>query len=335
MKKVKYLIAFVFALAIVGSLPFADSALSAKAEQSSEWDYTQDFTDAALVNADFEAYYLSKFMGSLAKETVVSASDGASHWVASGGVLARENNLGVQYNADSIAMLSFKKQKFANFKMQVDLRQGDATTFWTGFAIRQDAVGKHFFEDGQVFYTEWDGSLKTWGQGLHGGPFLCGKLNAYDRTAWYTYTVTVEGNRMTIEAVRTGTEEAPSTMTVRLPWKFYKAGYITLMSINNNSMYRNLKLKALPNSEGAGDDFDLDQQTPAAGGEDSLDHMAGTEKDGPVADVPPIANGADEKPAGCGAAAGLNCLFLALGLGAAAGLTVGIRALVKRGKAAR
>ena len=292
-----YGFALLLAFILAAVLPFG--AVWAQEEQSAEeetWDYEQDFTDVDAINSDFNAYYLTAFMGTLTAETVKDESDGYSHFVAEGGVLRRENDIGLEYNADSIAMLYFSKQKYANFKMQIDMRQGDATTFWTGFCMRTPTLGKHHFEEGESFYVEWNGNVKTWGNGFHGGPFQCGVIPAYSQTEWYTYVVTVDGNNMTIDARPSGAPEREATsITVRIPWNFYQEGYVSLLSINNNSMFRNFKIKALPDTENIGTDVPADQQKPAASGDDSLDNMiSNSDQSGPVQDVPapePIQDG--------------------------------------------
>lgn len=306
MKKLKIFAGFfsLIMLALCLCVP-TTSALASEPAPESEWDYECDFSDIEEVNSDFNAYYLTAFMGTVTPEKVKETNEGDNHFILENGVIRRENNVGLEYNADSIAMLYFNKHKYANFRMQVDLRQGDMTTFWTGFCIRTPSYAKHFFEEGESFYVEWNGNIKTWGNGFHGGPFQCGVIPLYNQTLWYTYDVTVDGNLMTIGVRPSGSAESEaSVFTVRIPWKFYQEGYVSLVSINNNSMFRNFKIKGLPNTEEVGVDVSDEQRVPSADGENSLDEMiSNSNQTGGVQDVPPTPN-TKEKEGGCSSSLG-------------------------------
>lgn len=279
MKKLIYLMMSLFFFAAVGSV-----CLTAAAEETSvTWDYEQDFASAESVNADFNAYYLTKFMGILSQEKVTEGPDANKHWYVQDGAISRANDIGAQLNADSIAMLTLTKKKYTNFRMQVDILQGTQTAFWGAFCVRQDQPGKMFFEDGTGVYVEQEGNIRIWGYELNGGPFLCGKVDNYDKSQWYTYDITVDGNLMTVQI---GDNDA---VVIRLPWTYYREGYITLMSINNNSSFRNLKIKELPDTEQIGSDVPADQAKPSPDdAEDSLDNLAGnTNQNDAINDIIP------------------------------------------------
>lgn len=291
----------------------AGTGVCALAQEQAEWDYEQSFESAESVNADFNAYYLTKFMGILSMEEVAASPGGSEHWYLQDGAVHRANDIGSELNADSIAMLTLTARKYTNFHMQIDILQGTQTSFWGVFCVRQDQPGKMFFEDGAGIYVEQEGNIRIWGYELSGGPFLCGSVSDYDKSAWYTYDITVEGNLVTL---RVGDGDPT---VIRLPWAYYREGYITLMSVNNNSSFRNLKIKELPDTETIGTDMPQDQAQPPAQTEDSLDSLvSNTDQSGGVNDL--IPSPAPEKS--------YTGLIVGLSIGGAAVIAVAVIAAV-------
>ena len=66
-------------------------------------------------------------------------------------------------------------------------------------------------------------------------------------------------------------------MTQNLPEEFYDTGYVSLVSVNNETKYRNFRIKALPEPEKEGyKDF---APVPEADRDDALSKLAGEVKD--------------------------------------------------------
>lgn len=292
----------------------ATPAVDASAEE--EWDYVQTFEDAASVNADFHAFYLTKFMGILSAETVATEQPTNGHWLLDGGCVRRVNDVAPALDADSISILTLKR-RYANFHMQIDIRQGTETVYWGAFCLRQDQPGMMFFEDGAGIYVEREGTLRIWGYELDGGPFECGKVEPYSCGTWYTYDITAVGNLFTVKVG----ESAP--ITIRVPWEYYREGHISLMAINNDAAFRDLKIKELPASENVTGDFPAGQAKPSATGEDSIDELAKLPP--PVTPEEPKHDGPD------------RALIIGLSLGVGGGLLLcgGLVALLILKKGAR
>lgn len=234
-----------------------------------EWDYEQDFSDLAKVNQDFSAFYLTQFMGEWFKEEVAATPSGTAHWAQSAEAgLVRAGDISSADGMANYAMLAYTAKRYANYRMQVEIKQGTATNYWAMLGIRLEEAGKHVFADGLGYYCETDGSVKAWGHGLHGGPYDMGKIAEYSQSAYQTYTVTVSGNYCIIES-------GGSTILSLMPTRFYRQGFITFYSINNDTAIRNFKVKELPRSETALSDFPPEQALPSADSDDSLDNMAG------------------------------------------------------------
>lgn len=247
--------------------PMTYQQSNAQSNAEETFSYTQDFTDLKSVNRDFKFYYLTKFGGTLLTEQATdSVEDGTGHWAVENGTLKRYGSFDVAEGSGNIAMAFLSVRKFRNFEMTVEIRQGTQTNFWSIFSIRHDECGRHYAADGEAFYFDADGTFKTWGHGFHGGPYLIGSVNNYDRAEWYTYHVVVSGNYMFIEIGR-------ESMIVKMPEMFYRTGYISFMSVNNDMSIRNLKIKALPDSAEVLPDRDPDQTIPSADSEDSLDNI--------------------------------------------------------------
>ena len=230
--------------------------------------YEQDFRDPESVNNDFKFYYLTRFGGTLLSEQAYAEENENGHWTVKDGVMSRYGEFDAAEGSGNIAMAFLSVRKFKNFKMTVDIRQGTMTNYWSIFSIRHDECGRHYAADGAAFYFDADGTFKTWGHGFHGGPYLLGEVDGYDQSAWYTYQITVSGNYMVVEV-------GGVSMTVKMPVMFYRTGYISFMSVNNDMAVRDLRVEALPDSAEVLPDRDPDQTIPAADTEDSLDNLIG------------------------------------------------------------
>ena len=262
MKKV-WIVALSFAVLLIGSVP---TNLPAAAESEDLFSYVADFNDVDAVNEHFAAFYLTQFMGALTPEQVGTEASPITHWVAKDGVLSRVGDIRPDEGSQNIAMLFFKDRRFLNFELTVDIMQGSDSILWAPICIRTEEMGKHYAAEGCSFYFDVDGTFKTWGNGFHGGPFLIGRMDNYSPTAWHTYKITVSGSYMTIMVDDT-------TMLCRLPAFFYHAGYVSILSVNNNTKVRNFSIRELPDTGVAPSDFPAKQGFEASTAPDSLDNL--------------------------------------------------------------
>lgn len=91
----------------------------------------------------------------------VGQEDG--HWFLKDGKLVRENSIDKDAGTWRAAILTYSKQTFSNFEMEVDYKQGNQTFWWTGVAFRQAEAGKSFFDDGAGIFVQEGGQPTMWG----------------------------------------------------------------------------------------------------------------------------------------------------------------------------
>ncbi len=203
--------------------------------------YEQDFSSVDAVNADFDAGYVS-VQGSATRKETVGQENG--HWFIEDGVLVRKNDIdGNNGGTWRAALLTYNKQQFTNFELEVDYLQGPSTYWWTAVIFRQ-TESKNFFDDGAGIFVQEQGMMTMWGSVGVGGPYEKSPvIENYDRNAWHHMKLTVQGNvaRLQID------EEEPVEWS--LQGSFYREGYVTLASINNDSAFDNFKITELPEAE--------------------------------------------------------------------------------------
>ena len=127
----------IFTLAAAFALTAALAAgvfAPAAAEEAQFPVYTQEFASEEAVNADFFAGYVNAVGNSTVAEQV-GQEDG--HWFLKDGKLVRENSIDKDAGTWRAAILTYSKQTFSNFEMEVDYKQGNQTFWWTGVAFRQ------------------------------------------------------------------------------------------------------------------------------------------------------------------------------------------------------
>lgn len=214
------------------------------------YSYVQKFTDEADVNKAFHAWYRENALGSAKAEQVVTdVTSEESHWAIEDGVLKRIND--VKKNADTgkyetnqVAILTFTKEAYLNFELSVDYKRG-TNGYWPVVGIRQVEEGKYYLDDGAGVFVQESGMVTLWGDQIVSGPHEIEALDGYDKKEWHNMQIHLRGNELKVSidnrpwATKTVTEE------------FYETGYVSLCSVNNETEYRNFRIKALPEPEKA------------------------------------------------------------------------------------
>ena len=238
--------------------------------------YVQKFENADSVNNAFHAYYLENALGSAKAETVVTDVNAVdSHWATDGGVLKRINdvkkdaNTG-KYETNQVAVLTFTKEAYLNFELSVDFKRGSAG-YWPVIAIRQVEEGKYYLDDGAGIFVQQSGTITLWGDQVMSGPYEFGTVDGYSDGAWHNIQIKVTGNELKVSV------DNQPWATQALKEEFYESGYVSLCSVNNQSEYRNFRIKALPEPEKpASKDFDPVKEADT---DDALSRLAGEVKD--------------------------------------------------------
>ncbi len=255
------------------------TALAAEAYEEKEdayYDYVQKFTDLAQVNNVFHAYYLENALGSAQADLVGDSADAQdSHWYIGNGEICRINDIKKnettgKYETNQIAMLTFTKEAYLNFELSVDYRRG-SSGFWPVVAIRQLEEGKYYLDDGAGVFVQQNGTVTLWGDEAISGPYEFGSIDGYNDSAWHNLQIKVVGNVLEVSVDYT------PYLKQNLPEEFYDTGYVSLVSVNNETKFRNFRIKALPEPETEGyKEFDPE---PEADTEDALSRLAGDVKD--------------------------------------------------------
>lgn len=320
MKKVKNKIRYTFAAMLIAcaAAVVICTAMPIKAAAAESATYTQNFASAAAVNEDFEAYY-QLTMGSRSQRTAVDANAAeGTNWYVEGGELIRQivdNDISSDMGTDSFAILTFTKKQYVNFELTVDYRMGAETYWWPVVAFRQSEAGRYFLETGGGVFVQQEGMVTLWGSDVDsiGGPYEGMGVSGYNRSNWHTMRIRLDGLDLTVWLDGSSTP----ALTRKLNSSAFKSGYVSLISVNNDSRFRNFSITelAVNRLDGQG------SQKPVASADtdDSLDKLAQKvdkidELDGHKQTDSTVKNpnGQEKEKSGCGSNMAATCGFGAL-----------------------
>jgi hypothetical protein len=267
MKKIFILFAIVFTVVL-------GKSLKVNASESENDVYEQDFSDPISVREDFTAYYVYTLGGSSEDDMIYSSCDDAARWYLEDNSIIRKSvngDIDLSLGTNSIGVLTYTKKKFVNFELTVDYCAGTTTYYWPVVAFRQREAGKYYLSDGAGVFVQRGGKVTLWGTDGVGGPYETAGISGYVDDAWHTLKIRVEGIEL---SVYVDGSETPQ-YTKSLPNTFFRSGYISLVSVNNDCKFRNFKVEELPVKAldaGYKQEASLDTTSP-----DSLDVLAGAE----------------------------------------------------------
>jgi len=248
-------------------------------------EYTQDFSNLDSVNADFEAYYVYTMGGSSNPDTIYSSKDEKARWYLEGNSLNRQsldNDIALNFGTNSIGVITFTKQKYTNFELEVDYKSGALTYYWPVIGFRQNEKGQYHLTDGAGDFVQNGGKETLWGTDGVGGPYESGGIQGYVNNTWHHMKLRVEGISLAI----TVDSDNSTTYKRNLPSSFFRTGYLSLISVNNDCSFKDLSIKELaitPLDTGYSQPADLNSTDSnalvAMAGEevDSIDELNGIE----------------------------------------------------------
>jgi hypothetical protein len=209
--------------------------------------YTQDFSNLESVNDDFSAYYLYTMGGQSEEIPIESDASSNTHWYLENNTIKRKSlndDINLSLGTNSFAILTLETQTYVNFELTVDYKNGGDTYFWPVVAFRQSEKGKYFLEDGAGVFVQNEGIITLWGGDGVGGPFESPKIPGYTQSAneWHTLKIVLNG--INLDVYLDDMTEISYSRT--LSSRFFKEGYISLISVNNSSSFRNLRITELP-----------------------------------------------------------------------------------------
>lgn len=224
-------------------------AAAAEEESAEPAVYTQDFTDLASVREDFTAYSVYDMGMESDSDSIDEDIAGTGRWyldtIDGQPAVTRKDREGSEPLTSSdgtrnISVLTFTKRKFVNFELEVEFRRGTSTIYWAGVGIRQLIPGKYFLEDGAGIFCQQEGQTTLWGTDGVGGPYQTNAKPGFKPNDFHKLKVVCNGLKLEISV------DDEVTMTRDLPRSFFRNGYISLISVNNDSSYRNFKVTELP-----------------------------------------------------------------------------------------
>lgn len=259
-------------IAAAMSLLFVSTISNNKsAEADTVYDYVQDFSDSQSVEQQFNAYFLDNALGSAKAEWIETDTSAEGHWLLENGQIKRRFDVNSSFDTNKIAVLTFSSDSFVNFELSVDYKQGTDTYFWPVIGFRQNEEGKYTLADGAGIFVQQGGQVTLWGTTPVGGPHEIKTVSGYDRTIMHNLRLVVQGNRMEVYV------DGGEAVVRDLPSDFYQYGYVSLISVNNSTVYDNFKIRKLSEPQPQ-EKFEFPPK-PDAGTSDSLDTLAGSIKD--------------------------------------------------------
>ena len=220
------------------------------------------------------------------------------------GALTRKNDIYAEGGGSTtrVAVLTYKKKLFTNFRATVVYKQGSTTWGWSAFAFRQLDEGMTAADDGAYCFVQGGGQATIWGR-------YCGSYSAlesdsdssYDKSLKHTMTVEVIGNDINLYV------DGILKKTHVLPSSFYYEGYISLLSLDNDSYFYSLKVEELTEPERA--EKPRIEPVPSANTDDCLD-VAAEKKSYESLQERPISNSgasADKKDQKKGCVGSVSC----------------------------
>ena len=229
---------------LVGIFTLPATVAFAEPADAQPYVYEQDFSDVEALRNDFEAHYQMTYNGRSRSEdfyAVGDATDPSVHFEVdtTSGVLRRKNDIDAKNQTDGMAYFAFTARKFVNFRLMVDMKMGDKTTYWPVICFRQSEPGRHFLEDGAAVFFQAEGKATLWGSDIGDVPIEKANYTGYRQNQFFTVTLEVTG-----VTAKLGAGDFVQEFT--LPEAFFREGYVSLGSINNNSEFRNLRIEELP-----------------------------------------------------------------------------------------
>ncbi len=283
LKKVLFYVATLSVIAITAmgfgsvSALAEETTLDYAAKSDEYYSYVQKFEDVDAVNNAFHAYYLANALGSAKAETVSTSSTATdAHWYIEGGVLTRINDVKPDedsgaYETNQLAVLTFTKEAYLNFELSVDFKRG-ANGFWPVVAIRQLEEGKYYLDDGAGVFVQQSGQITLWGDADVSGPYEFETLDGYSSNEWHNMQIKVLGNTLSVSI------DNKPWATQALPEEFYETGYVSLVSVNNETQFRDFRIKAL--AEPVQEEYGEFVPKTEASTDDALSNLAGEVKPG-------------------------------------------------------
>ena len=234
MKKIfGFILCFLMLVTLISPTIYADST------------YLQDFSDINSVRKDFSAYYVYTLGGGSEEDMIYDSYNEQGRWYLESGSICRKSlngDVSPDYQTDSIGVLTLTKRKYVNFELTVDYCSGDSTHYWPVIAFRQNEPGRYHLSDGAGVFVQNGGKVTLWGTDGIGGPYETQGISGYENNTWHTLKIKLDGINLSVYVDDSNEPNYKKSLNT----EFFRMGYISLISVNNECKFKNLKIEELP-----------------------------------------------------------------------------------------
>lgn len=264
-----------------------------------EWDFST--ITAEELEEDFTAAFTME--NSTPRFEKVNSEEG--HWFLEDGGLVRKGDI-TEGSTSRVAILTYHLKPLTNFRATVEYQRGSSSWSWAALGFRQLEIGMTGMDDGAYCFVQDGGEATLWGRYTgRGDPIQSQRVSGFDGTGRHTMTAEVIGNDFKLSV------DGEERLTYTLPSSFYYEGYLSLMSVDNDSTFYSLKVEELSEPEIV--EKPSVPPIPSANTQDSLDKMAQGEKpfdslqerpaapETPPTDTTDTNTGTEKQEKGCGA----------------------------------
>lgn len=180
----------------------------------------------------FNCYYINN-----SSEQNGPKVDVQDYWSFTNGKLVRNGHFNVNDGANKIASLTYIKHKYRNFELEVDYTMGSDNYWWPVVSFRKDRPDNSFLADGSCAFVQQDGKATFWGPASDAIASV--PIAGYNRNIQHHMKLRIVDYdaKLYVDGILQN--------SYRLPKFTPYSGYISLMSVNNNSSFDNLLITNL------------------------------------------------------------------------------------------
>lgn len=225
-------------LVMPGNMYQNSSNIKATAEVTVKADYDQRTTvkyyfDDETELSDFATYWLDD---ATQKQGVTQSF--ADLWEIKDGKLVRKApTSGNEGGTNKLAMLTYNEKLYKNFELSVKIKMGSDSYWWPVVAFRQTTPGYYFLDNGVGAFIQEGGQPTFWG--IKVGPVEGTKIAGFNRNAEYTMKLRVVEDKAELYYNGVKVNE------ITIPEESAAAGYISLVSVNNQCSFDDLMITEL------------------------------------------------------------------------------------------
>lgn len=225
----------------VSNVAMAENSLQTVEES---WDVVETFDSEESIDEKFDFYFCSS--------QNARRGDKLSYtWTLADGGIKRTGNVDAKADTVNIAIMSYVGEVYDDFELSVDFKAGSRTPYWPVIGIRQQIPGKYYTIEGggTGVFMQQNGKITFWGPITNGiyEKDIPGVANYY-ALMWHNMRIRAEGATVTVFV------DDVQVAKVNVNATDYTKGYISLISVNNDCVFDNFKLRSLSSNGQTGNE---------------------------------------------------------------------------------